>query len=591
MKRIRGRQETPRKLAKRRTRRGAAVVMAAALLMVMLPGAQADMGGGKSETVYAVLGNDGGYTGATVVNCFPDGGSIIDYGTYTSVTNLTGAETPGIDGDTITWSAEVGTPFYYQGETDKALPVSVAIRYYLDGEEVAAQDVAGKTGELTIEMAVKNETGTGEVYADTGRELMTPMAVQVSLSLDNAMYSVERLPKNASMVTVGATITVSYSSFPLPEDTFSFTLEGKDMTLEPISIIALPKAPPGLDSYADFIDMDGMTEGPDDMISGADDMQEGIGELLDALREMRDAAKALKDGLDDLADGTADMADGADEIYANMRTLKTKAAEFYAGVTEFTTNFGTFDVGMAALQQSVAAMAEDLSDLNDAVALVSTGTAGLDGGIDGLSATNSQLASLAVGVAMSYPTDINAQTLAAGLSAQQTGIATLASNSEDLKMLAAGVSANMDLFYTGFSTTFKDSVDFLRLSSAQLYAASLQLLDGAYQISAACASLSGALGSLSGGADDLADGAAEAAAGVPELIDALDEMIGGVEELQDGMAALDEDGLKELKDTLEGLDGYLSALTDRAEGYTSFMDARNGGSVQFVLKTEGIALE
>ena len=68
-------------------------------------------------------------------------------------------------------------------------------------------------------------------------------------------------------------------------------------------------------------------------------------------------------------------------------------------------------------------------------------------------------------------------------------------------------------------------------------------------------------------------------------------MIDGVEELQDGMTTLDEDGLQELKGTLEGLDGYLSALADRAQGYNSFMDARNIGSVQFVLKTEGISLE
>ena len=361
--------------------------------MVLLPGAQADMGGGKSETVYAVLGNDGSYTYATVVNCFPDGGSITDYGVYASVTNLSGAESPDIDGDTIQWNAEAGAPFYYEGETDKALPVSVEIRYYLDGSEVAAEDAAGKTGELTVEMAVKNETGTGEAYEDTDRELMTPMAVQVSLSLDNAMYSVKRLPENASAVTTGSTITVSYSSFPLPEDTFSFTMEGKDMTMEPISIIVLPKAPPGLDTYGDFIDMDGMREGADDMISGTDDMQEGIGELLDALYEIQDAAKELEDGLNGLADGTADLSDGLDTIYANARALKNAAAESYAGMTEFTTNFGMFDAGMAALQQSVAAMAMDLSGLNDAVAQVGTGVTGIDNGIDGLSTTNAQLGS------------------------------------------------------------------------------------------------------------------------------------------------------------------------------------------------------
>jgi putative membrane protein len=586
MKKIR--QEALRIRLTRRAQKGAAVLAAAVLLVMTLPGAQAGMGGSRSETVYAVLANDGSYSGATVVNCFPNGGRITDYGSYISVTNLTGEEIPVIDGGKIEWDAEAGKPFYYQGETDKALPLSVAIRYYLDGEEADARSVAGKTGALTIEMTVRNETGTGEIYADTGRELVAPLAVQVSLSLNNAMYTVKGLPDNASAVTVGSTITVSYSTFPLPEDTFCFTLEGKDMELEPIRIVALPKAPPGLDAYADFIDMDGMKEGADDMISGADDMREGTDELLDALREMKDAAKKLQKGLDDLADGSGDIADGADAIHANMRTLKNSAAEFYAAMSEFTTNFGAFDAGMAALQQSVAGMAEDISDLNDAAGLVSTGVSGLDSGIDGLAGSNQALYEMAVALAGTYP-EVSA--LAAGLSAQQGGIGVLAGNSGALKTLAAGVSANMDTFYMEFSTTFADSVAALRLGSAQLYAAGLSLLDGAYQISAACNSLSGALGSLSGGADGLFAGAAKAAAGVPELVDALGEMIGGVEELRSGMDALDEDGLKELKETLEGLDGYLSALADRAENYTSFMDTRNGGSVQFVLKTEGITLE
>ncbi len=573
----------------RALRGGTAVFIAAAMLTVLLPGAEAGLGSVKSETVYAILDNDGSYQSATVVNCFPDGGNITDFGAYTSVLNLSGAQTPETDGEKITWSASAGSPFYYQGETDKALPVSFDIRYTLDGKEINARDIAGKTGVLAIEMTVRNETGTGEMYEETERELLTPFAVQVSLSLNNAMYTVKSLPDNASSVTAGSTLTVSYASFPLPEDTFSFTLEGKDMALEPISIIALPKAPPNLDSYGDFVDVDGMTQGADDMISGADDMEQGIGDLLSALREMKDVAKTLKSGLDDLADGTADMAEGAGTIYANMRRLKSSAAEFYAGAAQFTTNFQAFDSGMAALQQSVNDMAEDISDLNDNMALLSTGVSGLDGGIDGLSTTNSQLSSLAAGLAANYPADADVLTLAVLLATQQDGIEELAGNSESLKTLAGGLSAGMGSFYTGFSTTFADSVDLLRQSSAQLYAASLTFLDGAHQISSACASLSSAVGRLSAGAGDLDGGAAEAAAGVPKLIDALDEMISGVEDMKVGMATLSEDGLKELKSTLEGLKGYLDVLADNAKGYTSFMDARNGGSVQFVLKTEGIS--
>ena len=104
-----------RKMKHTRTLRGgAAVALAAAMITVLLPGAQADISGGRSETVYAVLGNDGSFTGATVVNCFAEGGNITDYGVYTSIQNLSGSEEPVTDGDQISWNAPAGSPFYYQ---------------------------------------------------------------------------------------------------------------------------------------------------------------------------------------------------------------------------------------------------------------------------------------------------------------------------------------------------------------------------------------------------------------------------------------------------------------------------------------------
>mgnify|MGYP006883761751 CR=1 FL=1 len=47
----------------------------------------------------------------------------------------------------MTWQAD-GADIYYQGKTDSEAPVSLKVTYYLDGNEIAPKDLAGKSGKL-----------------------------------------------------------------------------------------------------------------------------------------------------------------------------------------------------------------------------------------------------------------------------------------------------------------------------------------------------------------------------------------------------------------------------------------------------------
>ncbi len=591
-----GRQRRSR-WADRKLRCVLAVSAAAVLMAAGLPGsstaAVSDPGKPKSETVYAVLENDGRYNGATVVNCFDQSGDIVDYGAYTSVVNMTGPGTAVVEGDKIIWPASATDgvrPFYYQGETQKPLPVSIAITYYLDGRQTEPEQIAGSTGELEIAFHIVNNTGTGEMDAAVDREVMTPFAVQVSLALPNTMYAIADKPENATVLMAGSACTLSYACFPMPEDTFSILLKGFDMELEPISIILVPKAPPGLDAYGDFVDVDGILEGADDMIDGADEMQTGVGSLRDALIDMKDAAKKLTAALDGLANGTKDLHTGAAELSRQARTLRTAAADFRNGVTAFTQGLISLDNGLAALETGAAQMAAVLSDLNTGAGAVSGGVTALDSGLQGLAASNGELAALADAVAAANPGDANAVALAAGLARQQTVINSITAQSAGLKTLAGDVSLGLQAFYSELSGDFAGNVAALRAGSAELNVKAGQLSAGASDLSAACAAMSAAVARLSGGAEALWDGSRKAARRAPALVDAIGELIDGVGELDDGLMTLNEDGLKTLRNKFDGLDGYLQKLSAKADEYGSFMDTRNApaSTVQFVLKTKGI---
>ena len=551
--------------------------------------AQANTEKPKSETIYAVLGNDGSYTGSTVVNRFFTDEQVVDYGTYSEVKNLTGPDAPTIDGDKITWPAGLGGKdgFYYQGETQQPLPLSFHIVYFLNGEITAPEDIAGRTGELKIDVTVTNNTGTGETDELTDREIMTPFAAQVSLSLDGSMYSVRDIPETASSVLAGSTYTVAYSAFPLPESSFSFTLFGTNMALEPISIIVLPKALPGLDTFGDVIDIDGLTEGADDLLAGADDMKSGADTLLSGLKEMKSAAKAMQSGLKDLASGAASVENGSDTLNTSAKKLKSAADDFYTGMSAYAASFAAFDTGMGTLQTSVADMTQKISGLKDLAAGVDGGIDGLGTNLGSLSTSNADLAGIVSALLAADPTNTDYSSLSAGLNGQQTLIDGLVNSASDLKSNSALLSAGMAQLYTGFSGDFSTSVNQLRGGSSSLYASCLQLLDGAYQLKSACTALSGGAAQLAGGTDDLSAGASEAFSKVPKLTSAIDALIDGMTRLSDGINEMDEDGLQPLKDNIDGLTGYLDKLSDMAGKYSSFMDQRNDASVQFILKTQG----
>jgi hypothetical protein len=569
------------------------VALAAALMFVaVMPGAAADAAPekAKSETVYALLKNDGTYTGATVVNRFSAGGEITDYGVYTSIENLMGPQMPDVNGDVMTWPASVtgSGGFFYQGETDKALPIRIGITYYLNGILTAPEDIAGQTGQLRIAFDIDNMTTTGEIDPLSERELMTPFAVQVSLSLDTDMFTVTDIPENASSVTAGSSCTVSYTSFPLPDDDFSFTVFGQNMTLEPINIIALPKAPPGLDAYGSFVDVDGMRDGTDEMIDGTDDMRDGADTLQDALYDMKDAAKALLSALGKLESGAGDMAGGVALLRTNVHKLAVSADEFAAAMSDYAANFTAFDAGMAALEGGAADITATLQSLEAAAGQLDTGLAELGGGIDGVTLSNAQLAALADAVAATYP-DADTAALAAGLATQQAVIDAMASSCGDLRTLSDGLSGGIGDLYAEFSVTFAGNVAALRASSGLLYDACLDLLSAAGEMKGGCASLAAATGDLKSGAEDIEDGFSAVAHKLPALLDGIDDMIEGVGELDDGLATLGDDGLVQMRDSFDGLEGYLQKLSDSAAAYSSFIDARNTDStVQFVLKTQGI---
>ena len=76
---------------------------------------------------------------------------IKDVSELSEIKNVKGEETFTQNGSNLTWNAN-GQDLYYQGTTQKELPISQKVTYYLDGKEIAPEQLAGKSGSVTIRL-------------------------------------------------------------------------------------------------------------------------------------------------------------------------------------------------------------------------------------------------------------------------------------------------------------------------------------------------------------------------------------------------------------------------------------------------------
>ena len=110
----------------------------------------------KEEVVYVNLNADGSVKEINVVNIFnlDENGRIIDYGRYESLRNMTSVDKIGYSGETVTIDAKAGK-LYYEGKMEKnIMPWNISLRYYMDGKEYSASEIAGKSGALKIAMKI-----------------------------------------------------------------------------------------------------------------------------------------------------------------------------------------------------------------------------------------------------------------------------------------------------------------------------------------------------------------------------------------------------------------------------------------------------
>ncbi len=279
----------------------------------------------KEEAVYGVLKEDGSLDYMYVVNGVH--GHDVDYGSYSEVENLSSTD-PLTVGDgyiEIPTSDEI---FYYQGmlSGDQA-PWDFDLVYTLDGKEVKAEELAGASGELGIDIKVSQGNAEKAYFFDH-------YALQIQIALSGSVASHVKA-EGATIVDAAGQRQIAFTVLPGNEAGLKVAAYVKDFEMDPININAVKMV----------FDMDVDTDAFTDQIS----------ELSDAVAQLDDGAGELKDGLVQLTDGLSELAQGMKAYKTGINEFAYGGVALYDGLKEISGGLSLMSQQGEGLKQGVAA--------------------------------------------------------------------------------------------------------------------------------------------------------------------------------------------------------------------------------------------
>lgn len=346
---------------------------------------------GKEETVYVLADASGGVEKIIVSDWLKnkDGDSTLqDASDLQNIENVKGYETFVSDGKYgLTWQAD-GADIYYQGSTEKQLPVAVKLTYKLDGKEVKPEEIAGKSGRVTIRMDYENkETRTVEV---NGRkeEIHIPFAMLSGMLLPQDTFSNIEVT-NGRLLSEGNNSIVVGIAFPGLKESLNWEELKKDL-----SKAEKKKAEEEL-AIPDYLEVSAdaenfslgmtMTIAMSDMLSDfslTDSLD--LEEMNDSMNDLQSASNELKDGTSDLKDGSAKLKEGTDSLADGVVSLKDGAGSLKEGTGELYEKSGELDEGAAKLEEGASSLAEGADKLNSGASSLSDGAGSLKDGTHSL---------------------------------------------------------------------------------------------------------------------------------------------------------------------------------------------------------------
>ena len=596
----------------------------------------------KEEVIYITLDASGTLKNTYVVNSF-SGGNITDYGNYASVKMLNTSDPIEQNGDIITFSTSASKA-YYQGElTDAEIPWNISLRYYLDGVEYSAAEIAGKSGELEIRFQITENTACFDTFFDD-------YALQASFTLDTEQCNNISAP-DATIANVGSDKQLTYTVLPGEGIDTTITADVADFEMSAVSINGIHL---NLNVEIDDTELkdkvNELIDAVEQLDDGAVELSDGSAEMLDGSSELKDGASSLQSGITSLDEGVVTLENGLATVQSGLDTLNSQSGTLTAGSSEFKAALVTIQTAvnsisvtsedLTALTEASGQIKQAISDLYDGVAALQANLGygqykalmaqnGLD--IDALLAGNAsavetiqsyeamleqlstvpgmedlvnQYKSQLLGTSEQIKSLLNANSAAiGGMESYLNGISAelpaltegLAALNTQYEIFDSSISQLVNTLgnMTGNLSALAEGINQLVVSYEELDSGINDYTGGVAQIVAGYSQVMGGVSSLAEGSKELVSGSGELYDGTVELYDGVVSLCDGAQEMADGTGEFRTE-TADMNDQIdEEIDSLLESIGGSMDDPVSFVSEKNTNveSVQFVIQTEAIEVE
>lgn len=307
----------------------------------------------KTETVYSVLNSDGSISDTIVSSWLHDEDGINNIKetlNLTDVKNIKSNEKPSKDGNTYTWNAK-GNDVYYEGTATKQLPVSVKLRYELDGQEMSAKDMEGKSGHLKLTISFTNNYS--EVKNINGKSIVIHPSYLAGgmLNMSTGNFSNVKC-ESGKIVNDGTNEMLAFANIPGLNETLRSA--GLDKVNNQLGISDDVTVEADVNNFDLGSIMVGMTNEIDlaselNGIGSVSELTDGIDQLIEADDQLIDGSKQLYDGTTQLKEQAAPLTGSSDQV----RQLSSGAIQLNDGVKALQTGITQYTAGASAINEGV----------------------------------------------------------------------------------------------------------------------------------------------------------------------------------------------------------------------------------------------
>ncbi|RGU73905.1 YhgE/Pip domain-containing protein [Holdemanella biformis] len=303
----------------------------------------------KTETVYSVLNSDGSISDTIVSSWLHDEDGINNIKetlNLTDVKNIKSNEKPSKNGNTYTWNAK-GNDVYYEGTATKQLPVSVKLRYELDGQEMSAKDMEGKSGHLKLTISFTNNYS--EVKNINGKSIVIHPSYLAGGMLNMSTGNFTNVKcESGKIVNDGTNEMLAFANIPGLNETLRSA--GLDKVNNQLGISDDVTVEADVNNFDLGSIMVGMTNEIDlaselGEIGSVSELTDGIDQLMDADDQLIDGSKQLYDGTTQLKEGIAPLS----SAYPQIETLTNAFDQLHDGTTTLSTGLNQYTAGVDQL--------------------------------------------------------------------------------------------------------------------------------------------------------------------------------------------------------------------------------------------------